>query len=138
MAILMHPKTSLSYKANKTEAFDLIKQLTLAKRFIPDLLVPQMADKNALTQILFEGYFDIETSGLSKIQTTLSIDGQSIDIDMDINQPQNKLNTVVSGKRLNLDAYKTKASANANNLCYLHHWLSLWLYGMVKVSLSST
>ena len=34
---------------------------------------------------------------------------------MDINQPQNKLNTVVSGKRLNLDAYKTKASANANN-----------------------
>ena len=98
-----------------TESFDLIEQLKLAKRFIPDLLVPQMADANALSKIAFNSFFDIETNGLSKIQTTLSIDGQAIDIDVDIDQPQYKLNTQVSGKRLNLDAFQTKASGNSNN-----------------------
>lgn len=98
-----------------TESFDLIEQLKLAKRFIPDLLVPQMADANALSKIAFNSFFDIETNGLSKIQTTLSIDGQAMDIDVDIDQPQYKLNTQVSGKRLNLDAFQTKASGNSNN-----------------------
>ena len=97
------------------EPFDLIQQLKLAKRFIPDLLVPQMVDTKALGNISFNSFFDIETNGFSKIQTSLSIDGQSIDIDVDIDQSEYKLHTVVSGKRLNLDAFKTKASGSSNN-----------------------
>lgn len=99
----------------KTEAFNLIQQFKLAKRFVPDLMVPQLADANALTDITLNSFFDIETTGYSKIQTTLSIDGQALDIDIDIDQQQYKLNTLVSGKVLNLDAYKAKSSANANN-----------------------
>ena len=98
-----------------SEAFDLIQQFKLAKRFVPDLIVPKMADANALKNISFDSFFDIEVDGLSKIQTTLLIDGQAIDIDVDIDQPQYKLNTVVSGKTLNLNAYQTKATSNSNN-----------------------
>jgi uncharacterized protein involved in outer membrane biogenesis len=98
-----------------TETFDLIQQLKLAKRFIPDLLVPQMADADALKNITFDSFFDIETNGYSNIQTALSIDEQLIDIDVDIDQSEYKLHTVVSGKRLNLDAFKTKASGSSNN-----------------------
>jgi len=98
-----------------SEAFDLIQQFKLAKRFVPDLIVPKMADANALKNISFDSFFDIEVDGLSKIQTTLLIDGQAIDIDVDIDQPQYKLNTVVSGKTLNLNAYQTKGTSNSNN-----------------------
>ncbi|CAI8169221.1 MAG: Uncharacterised protein [Cellvibrionales bacterium UBA7375] len=98
-----------------TETFDLIQQLKLAKRFIPDLLVPQMADANALKNITFDSFFDIETNGYSNIQTAVSIDEQLIDIDVDIDQSEYKLQTVVSGKRLNLDAFKTKAQGSSNN-----------------------
>jgi AsmA protein len=99
----------------KTEAFNLIQQFKLAKRFVPDLIVPQLTDTNALTDITLNSFFDIETTGYSKIQTTLSIDGQVLDINIDIDQQQYKLNTLVSGKVLNLDAYKAKSSANVNN-----------------------
>ena len=97
------------------EPFDLIKQFKLAKRFVPDLLVPEMADANALTNISFDSFFDIETDSYSKIQTSVSIDGQPIDIDVDIDQQHYKLNTLVSGQNLNLSPYQTKSSANTNN-----------------------
>ena len=99
----------------KSETFDLIQQFKLAKRFVPDLMVPQLADPNALTNVYFDSFFDIETTGYSKIQSTLSVDGQLLDIDVDIDQQHYKLNTWVNGKVLNLDAYKTKSSANADN-----------------------
>ena len=97
------------------EPFDLIKQFKLAKRFVPDLLVPKMADATALTNISFDSFFDIETDSYSKIQTSVSIDGQPIDIDVDIDQQHYKLNTLVSGQNLNLSPYQTKPSANTNN-----------------------
>lgn len=99
----------------KSETFDLIQQFKLAKRFVSDLMVPQLADPNALTNVYFDSFFDIETTGYSKIQSTLSVDGQLLDIDVDIDQQHYKLNTWVNGKVLNLDAYKTKSSANADN-----------------------
>ena len=99
----------------KSETFDLIQQFKLAKRFVPDLMVPQLTNPNALTNVYFDSFFDIETTGYSKIQSTLSVDGQELDIDVDIDQQHYKLNTWVNGKVLNLDAYKTKSSANADN-----------------------
>ena len=99
----------------KSETFDLIQQFKLANRFVPDLMVPQLTNPNALTNVYFDSFFDIETTGYSKIQSTLSVDGQVLDIDVDIDQQHYKLNTWVNGKVLNLDAYKTKSSANADN-----------------------
>ena len=98
-----------------SEDFDLIQQFKLAKRFIPDLLMPKMADAKALTNVSFDSFFDIEVDGLSKIQTTLVVDGQAIDIDVDIDQPQYKLRTVVSGQTLNLDAYQSRANSQSDN-----------------------
>ena len=98
-----------------SEDFDLIQQFKLAKRFIPDLLMPKMVDAKALTNISFDSFFDIEVDGLSKIQTTLVVDGQAIDIDVDIDQPQHKLRTVVSGQTLNLDAYQSRANSQSDN-----------------------
>jgi AsmA protein len=99
----------------KSETFNLIQQFKLARRFVPDLMVPQLANPNALTNVYFDSFFDIETTGYSKIQSTLSVDSQLLDIDVDIDQQHYKLNTWVNGKVFNLDAYKTKPSANTDN-----------------------
>ena len=99
----------------KAESFNLIEQFKLAKRFEPDLIVPRMASSKALTNITLDSLFDIETEGFSKIQTTLSIDGQPMDIDVDIDHPNYKLHTVVSGKKLNLDAYQTQPNSQSNH-----------------------
>ena len=120
----------------KSESFNLIQQFKLAKRYIPDLMVPQLADPTALTNVTFDSFFDIETIGFSKIQTTLSIDGQALDIDVDIDQQKYKLNTLVSGKVLNLDAYRAKPWLMQITQCYLRPWQFPWLYGMDKVNLN--
>jgi uncharacterized protein involved in outer membrane biogenesis len=99
----------------KADSFNLIEQFKLAKRFEPDLIVPRMADPKALTNITLDSFFDIETEGYSKIQTTLSIDGQPMDIDVDIDHPNYKLHTVVSGKKFNLDAYKAQSNNQSNH-----------------------
>lgn len=95
--------------------FDLIEQFKLAKRFMPDLLIPKMADAKALTNVSFDSFFDIKVDGFSNIQTNLVVDGQAIDVDVDINQPQYKLRTVVTGQTVNLDAYQSRANIQSDN-----------------------
>ena len=56
------------------DSFDLIKQLKVVSRFIPELEAPRMVDPKALTDIAFEGFFDLVLDGFSTIQSTLSTD----------------------------------------------------------------
>jgi len=98
-----------------TTAFNLLKQFKLAKRFVPDLLVPQMTDPKALTHISFDSYFDIKMGDVSSIQTQINLDGQPIEVDIELNQPKYSLSTLISGKKLNLTGYQTTTESSYNS-----------------------
>jgi hypothetical protein len=97
------------------DSFDLIKQLKLASRLIPELEVPKMVDPKALTDIAFEGFFDLVLDGFSTIQIRLSIDGQPIEISSEIDQENPKLYTTISANKLKIGGYASQSnSGNAN------------------------
>ena len=97
------------------DSFNLIKQLKVVNRFIPELEVPKMVDPKALTDIAFESFFDLVLDGFSTIQSTLSIDGQAIDISSEIDQENFKLYTTISANQLNLDSYKSQSDSGSTN-----------------------
>ncbi|MGB0445589.1 MAG: AsmA family protein [Porticoccaceae bacterium] len=97
------------------DSFDLIKQLKVASRFIPELEVPKMVDPKALTDIAFESFFDLTLDGFSTIQSTLSLDGQAIEINSEIDQENLKLYTTISANQLALDGYASQTDSVAAN-----------------------
>jgi AsmA protein len=97
------------------DSFDLIKQLKVASRFIPELEVPKMVDPKALTDIAFESFFDLTLDGFSTIQSTLSLDGQAIDINSEIDQNPLKLHTTISANQISLDGYASQTDSVAAN-----------------------
>jgi hypothetical protein len=97
------------------DSFDLIKQLKVLSRFIPELEAPRMVDPKALTDIAFEGFFDLVLDGFSKIQSTLSIDGQAIEISSEIDQENLKLYTAISANQLKLDGYASQSNSGSTN-----------------------
>ena len=97
------------------DSFDLIKQLKVASRFIPELEVPKMVDPKALTDIAFESFFDLTLDGFSTIQSTLSLDGQAIEINSEIDQENLKLYTSISANQLALDGYASQTDSVAAN-----------------------
>ena len=97
------------------DSFDLIKQLKVASRFIPELEVPKMVDPKALTDIAFESFFDLTLDGFSTIQSTLSLDGQAIEINSEIDQNPLKLHTTISANQLTLDGYASQTDSLAAN-----------------------
>ena len=97
------------------DSFDLIKQLKVASRFIPELEVPKMFDPKALTDIAFESFFDLTLDGFSTIQSTLSLDGQAIEINSEIDQENLKLYTTISANQLTLDGFASQTDSVAAN-----------------------
>ncbi|MDB2650319.1 AsmA family protein [Porticoccaceae bacterium] len=97
------------------DSFNLIKQLKVVSRFIPELEAPRMVDPKALTDIAFEGFFDLVLDGISTIQSTLSIDGQAIEISSEIDQENLKLYTAISANQLKLDGYASQSSSGSAN-----------------------
>ena len=97
------------------DSFDLIKQLKVVSRFIPELEAPRMVDPKALTDIAFEGFFDLVLDGFSTIQSTLSIDGQAIEISSEIDQENLKLYTAISANQLKLDGYASQSNSGSAN-----------------------
>jgi uncharacterized protein involved in outer membrane biogenesis len=97
------------------DSFDLIKQLKVVSRFIPELEAPRMVDPKALTDIAFEGFFDLVLDGFSTIQSTLSIDGQAIEISSEIDQENLKLYTAISANQLKLDSYASQSNSGSAN-----------------------
>jgi AsmA protein len=120
------------------DSFDLIKQLKVVSRFIPELEAPRMVDPKALTDIAFEGVFDLVLDGFSTIQSTLSIDGQAIEIDSEIDQENSKLHTTISANQLKLGGYASHSdstSANPALFAPLALPMALW-YGQSQVELN--
>jgi uncharacterized protein involved in outer membrane biogenesis len=97
------------------DSFDLIKQLTVMSRFFPELEVPKMVDPKALTDIAFEGFFDLVLDGFSSIQSTLIIDGQAIEISSEVDQENLKLYTAISANQLKLDGYASQSGSGSTN-----------------------
>jgi uncharacterized protein involved in outer membrane biogenesis len=52
------------------DSFNLIKQLKVMSRFIPELEAPRMVDPEALTNVAFKGFFDLVLDGFSSIQSS--------------------------------------------------------------------
>ena len=98
-----------------TEAFDLLDQFKLIKKFVPDLYIPQPAGAKALKEIAVDSQFAIDVKNISQVQTTLIIDGQKFDIDMLVDQPNYKLTTLIYGDSFDLTAYMPPASSSESN-----------------------
>ena len=122
------------------DSFDLIKQLKVVSRFIPELEAPRMVDPKALTDIAFEGFFDLVLDGFSKIQSTLSIDGQAIEISSEIDHENLKLYTAILADQLKLDGYASQSdsgSANPALFASLAIPMALW-HGRSQMELNIT
>lgn len=121
-----------------SESFDLIKQLKVASRFVPELVVPNMVNPKALTNIAFEGFFDLVLDDFSTVQTTLFIDGQAIEVSSEIDQENFKLHTIITANELNLDGYASQTdSGSANPMLFapLAIPMALW-HGQSQVELN--
>ena len=101
----------------KTNTFSLIKQLQRVAEILPIVTVPKMADPLALTQASFESRFTLDTDigALSDINNLIMLDDQAIEVVLQIDQPRNKLTTIVSADVINAANYMPKAGSNANN-----------------------
>jgi uncharacterized protein involved in outer membrane biogenesis len=122
------------------DSFNLIKQLKVMSRFIPELEVPKMVDPKALTDIAFEGFFDLVLDGFSTIQSTLSIDGQAIEISSEIDHENLKLYTAILADQLKLDGYASQSdsgSANPALFASLAIPMALW-HGRSQMELNIT
>jgi len=119
------------------QPFNLLDQFRLIKRFVPNLYIPQMTDPKALSNVAFTSQFNIETNGISEIQTTLAVDGQAFDVDLLVDQPNYKLTTLISGNRLDFTKYLPKQSSSVNTALFapLAIPLAVW-HGQSQVELS--
>jgi AsmA protein len=101
----------------KTNTFSLIKQLQRVAEILPIVTVPKMADPLALTQASFESRFTLDTDigALSDINNLIMLDDQAIEVVLQIDQPRNKLTTIVSADVINVANYMPKAGSNADN-----------------------
>ena len=101
----------------KTNTFSLIKQLQRVAEILPIVTVPKMADPLALTQASFESRFTLDTDigALSDINNLIMLDDQAIEVVLQIDQPRNKLTTIVSADVINAANYMPKAGSNADN-----------------------
>ena len=99
----------------QTNSFSLVQQLQRAAEILPIISVPEMADPSALTDVSIESRFSLDTAAVSDINNLLMLDGQAIVINLQIDQPRNKLTTLVSADVIKASNYLPKSDSNADN-----------------------
>ena len=99
----------------KTNSFNLAQQLQLAAKLLPVFGVPKMANPAALTDLSMQSSFTLDTKALSDINNVLLLDGQAIEVDLEIDHPRDKLTTIVSADVINASHYLPKLGSNADN-----------------------
>ena len=99
----------------QTNNFSLIQQLQRIAEILPIVSVPEMANPSALTDLSIESRFSVDANALSDINNLIILDGQAIAIDLQIDQPNNKLTTIVSADNINASNYLPKSGSNADN-----------------------
>lgn len=99
----------------KTNTFSLIQQLQQVAKILPIVSLPKMANPTALSELSIESRFTIDSKSLSDINNVMMLDGQAIEIDLEIDQPRNKLTTIVSAEFINALNYLPKPGSKADN-----------------------
>jgi AsmA protein len=99
----------------QTNSFSLLQQLQRVAEVLPIVGVPELANPSALTDVSIESRFSFDTKALSDISNLINLDGQAITIDLQIDQPRNKLTTVISADIINASNYLPKPGSGADN-----------------------
>jgi AsmA protein len=99
----------------QTNSFSLLQQLQRVSEILPIVSVPEMANPSALTDISIESRFSVDTRTVSDINNLIMLDDQAIEIDLQIDQSNNKLTTIVSADIINASNYLPKSGSSADN-----------------------
>jgi AsmA protein len=99
----------------QTNSFSLLQQLQRVSEILPIVSVPEMANPLALTDVSIESRFSVDTRTVSDINNLIMLDDQAIEIDLQIDQPNNKLTTIVSADIINASNYLPKSGSSADN-----------------------
>ena len=99
----------------QTNSFSLLQQLQRVSEILPIVSVPETANPLALNDVSIESRFSIDTRTVSDINNLIMLDDQAIEIDLQIDQPNNKLTTIVSADIINASNYLPKSGSSADN-----------------------
>jgi len=99
----------------QTNTFSLVRQLQRVAKILPIVSVPKMADPSAMTDVSIESRFTVDTRALSDIDSRMMLDGQAIDIGLQIDHQRNKLTTLISADVINASNYLPKSGSNVDN-----------------------
>ena len=97
----------------QTNRFNLAQQLL--SKLLPVMSAPEFSNPSALTELSIESRFTIDQEALSDISNVIVLDGQTIDVNVKIDQQRNKLTTEISGESLNAANYMPKSNSEADN-----------------------
>ena len=99
----------------QTNTFSLVRQLQRVAKILPIVSVPKMADPSAMTGVSIESRFTFDTQTLSNIDGRMMLDGQAIEIGLQVDHQRNKLTTLISADVINASNYLPKSGSNADN-----------------------
>ena len=99
----------------QTNTFSLVQQLQRVAKILPIVSVPKMADPSAMTGVSIESRFTFDTQTLSNIDGRMMLDGQAIEIGLQVDHQRNKLTTLISADVINASNYLPKSGSNADN-----------------------
>ena len=99
----------------QTNTFSLVRQLQRVAKILPIVSLPKMADPSAMTDVSIESRFTVDTRALSDINSRMMLDGQAIDIGLQIDHQRNKLTTLISADVINASNYLPKSGSNVDN-----------------------
>ena len=99
----------------QTSRFNLAQQLQDIATLLPILSLPEFANPTALNELSIDSRFTIDRQAISDISNSLVLDGQRIDVHLQIDQQRNKLTTEINGDSLNIANYMPTANNRTNN-----------------------
>jgi AsmA protein len=99
----------------QTNTFSLVQQLERVAKILPIVSVPKMADPSAMTNVSIESRFTFDTQAISDIDSRMMLDGQTIEIGLQVDHQRNKLTTLISADVINASNYLPKPGSNADN-----------------------
>ena len=99
----------------QSNSFSLIQQLQRVAEILPSISLPEMSDPSALTDVSIESRFSLDTQAMSDINNLINLDGQAIEVDLQIDSLRNNLTTIVSADIINVSNYLPKSGSSADN-----------------------
>ena len=99
----------------QTSRFNLAQQLQEIATLLPILSLPEFANPTALNELSIDSRFTIDRQAISDISNSLVLDGQRIDVHLQIDQQRNKLTTEINGDSVNIADYMSLSNNKATN-----------------------